>query len=101
MRTYNMMIIFESTMSEEGLEKALGRISDEVAKFGGKTQESKMIGKRAFARPMKKKHDGLYVKLSMEFEPLKIDELKERFRLNEDIFRVQILVADEKKVETA
>jgi len=83
-------------MSEDGLEKALGRIREEIAKHDGSAGDSKIMGKRTFARPMKKKHDGIFVKLDFQMDPARIDALKGRFKLNEDIFRVQIICADGK-----
>ena len=90
MNTYDSMIIFESSMSEEGLQKAIVRIKDEIGKLGGTSGDSKVMGKHTFARPMKKKNDGIYVKMGFDMAPDKIDALKGRFKLNEEVFRVQI-----------
>lgn len=96
LRAYSSTIIFESTLSEEGLEKALGRVREEITKQEGTAGDGKIMGKRTFARPMKKKHDGIYVKFDFQMDPSKMDVLKQRFKLNEDIFRVQIICADDK-----
>ena len=90
MNKYDAMIIFESSMSEEGLHKAMGRIKDEIKKLGGSSGESKIVGKHMFARPMKKKTDGIYVKMGFELDPAQIEVLNGRFKLNEEVFRVQI-----------
>lgn len=91
MNAYNATIIFESSMSEEGLQKALDRIKEEIGKLGGSSDgNSKMMGKHTFARPLKKKTDGIYVKMGLGLAPEKVAALKNRLKLNEEIFRVQI-----------
>jgi small subunit ribosomal protein S6 len=90
LNNYDAMIIFESSMSEEGLQKALGRVNEEIEKLGGKSGDSKVVGKHTFARPMNKKNDGIYVKMKFEFEPTKVAALNARFTLNDEVFRVQI-----------
>lgn len=90
---YDAMIIFESSMSEEGLQKALGRVKEEITKLGGTTGEAKIMGKRIFARPMKKKNDGVYIKMPCEMESQAVAKLKARLKLNDDVFRLQITCA--------
>ena len=55
------------------------------------------LGKRLFSRPMSKKDSGVYVKVRMELDPAKVDELVNRYHLVEEVFRVQILAVDERR----
>lgn len=97
MKKYEAMVIFDSSMSEEGLGKALVRLKDEIVKLKGDVSESKLLGKRAFARQLKKKDDGLYIKLPFQLEPTSVTALLARLKLNEDIFRVQITAVVDRK----
>ena len=65
--------------------------------MGGNIIAKDSLGKRAFARPMKKRDNGVYVKVRFELDPLKIKELVARYRLVEEVFRVQFLAVDDRR----
>ena len=46
---------------------------------------------------MKKYTTGVYVKVRFELDPAKVAELVDRYRLVEEVFRVQILAVDERR----
>ena len=46
---------------------------------------------------MKKRENGVYVKVRMELDPSKVDELVNRYHLVEEVFRVQILAVDDRR----
>jgi ribosomal protein S6 len=46
---------------------------------------------------MKKRESGVYVKVRLALDPARIEELVTRYRLVEDVFRVQILAVDERR----
>lgn len=97
MKDYEAMFIFSPSLNEEALEKILERIRGEITKQKGAVKDSRIIGKRVFARPLKKKESGQYVKMDLSMEPQSINPLLARFKLNDDIFRVQILCAGEQE----
>ena len=98
---YDAMIIFESSMSEENILKAMGRVKDEIGKLGGKCDDGRVVGKHSFARPMDKKKDGVYAKLGFELDAAQMGALNARFGLNDEVFRVQMTRAIEKKAQDA
>ena len=69
----------------------------EVARLGGNVLEKVSLGKRSFSRPMKKRESGVYVKVRFELDPLKVTELVNRYKLVEEVFRVQILAVDDRR----
>ncbi|MDA0991515.1 MAG: 30S ribosomal protein S6 [Verrucomicrobia bacterium] len=95
MSTYTLKLIFPSRLEEGQLEKALDRIGEDLKKLGGEINDKKVIGRRAFARPMQKQYEGVYVDLQVTLSPDQVSALNARFKLNQDIFRVQILTRDE------
>lgn len=97
LKNYDAMIIFESSMSEENILKAIVRVKDEIGKLGGKSDDGTIIGKRSFARTMHKKNDGIYVQLGMELDPAQMAALNARFTLNDEVFRVQMTRTIENK----
>jgi ribosomal protein S6 len=90
-------MIFLSTAKEDFLEKNIERIRGEIAKLNGSVQDVQALGLRAFARPLKKKDAGIYTRIRFSMEPANVNPLRARLKLNEDIFRAQIVCADMRK----
>jgi len=89
--TYRAMFILSTSLKDEDLKAAMDRVRQEIAGFGGETGAVKVMGKRTFARPMKKRDAGVYVLLWFRLDPANVSALRGRFKLNEDIFRSQVL----------
>ena len=97
MKKYDALYIFVGIAKDDALEANLEKALAEVTRLGGNVITKDSLGKRGFARPMKKRENGVYVKVRFEFDPLKIDELVKRYQLVEEVFRVQILAVDERR----
>ncbi len=91
MRTYDATFIFLTSMTEEAIEKTLARIGDEVSRLGGAVLNTEALGRRSFARPMRKQEAGFYYKVVLSLDPDNVDPLLGRFKLVDGIFRVQIV----------
>ena len=89
------MFIFPNKYSEEKLKSALDRVNKEIVTHGGEVKGSIVIGSRKFSRPMHKKTAGQYVKVLFDIEPNQITVLTGRYKLNDDVFRFQMVVADD------
>lgn len=101
MNKYEAMIIFPETLKEESLDAALDKVVAEIEKSGGKVEAKTRIGRRSFARPMEKQSGGQYMVVTFRLEGAKIAALQGRFKLNEEIFRVQIVRVPEVAAATA
>ena len=101
MKTYEAMFIFPSSLKDDALEKMLERIRGDIAKLNGTVVNTQVLGTRTFARPMQKRDAGLYVKMMIGLDPKDVAAFKAKCRLNEDIFRVQILCEEKVKVKAA
>jgi ribosomal protein S6 len=97
MKKYEALYIFVGIAKDDALNAYLEKALDEVARVGGTVLSTDVIGKRTFSRPMKKRESGVYVKVRLELDPARIEELVKRYRLVEDVFRVQILAVDERR----
>ena len=98
---YEAMFIFPESVKEDQLDAAVNRARGEIEKVGGRIESATRLGKRMFARRMKKQQGGHYVVVGFRIAGDQVTPLLERYRLAEDVFRVQIHRADEKAVETA
>ena len=97
MKKYDALYIFVGIAKDDALEACLEKALSEVTRVGGNVLETVSLGKRAFSRPMKKRESGVYVKVRLELDPQKVDELVNRYHLVEEVFRVQILAVDERR----
>ena len=97
MKKYDALYIFVGVVKEDALEVQLSKALAEVSRLGGNVLEQVNLGKRSFSRPMKKRESGVYVKVRFELDPLKVDELVNRYHLVEEVFRCQILAVDERR----
>lgn len=93
MKKYEALFILPDSLKEDSLAAALAKAQEEIQKLGGKVESVTPLGKRAFARPLKKKGVGHYVLVVFSMAPDQIASLQARYRLDENIFRVQIVVA--------
>ena len=94
-KTYEGLFIFPESFKDDAVDAAVERVKAEIEKQKGSIREVTKLGKRGFARPLKKQLSGSYVRLVFEIEPDKIVSLRARYRLMEDVFRVQIVRVEE------
>jgi ribosomal protein S6 len=95
MKRYEGLFILETAGKEEGIKDAIDKISSEITSAGGKVETVQKMDKKNFSRIADKKHNsGYYVNVIFESEPGTINQLKQRFALNEEVFRVLFTAAN-------
>ena len=97
MKKYDGLYIFAGNAKDDVLEASLTKAVAEIERFGGKVELQEILGKRTFARPMHKRENGVYAIVRFELDPAKVTELVNRYRLVEEVFRVQILAVDDRR----
>jgi ribosomal protein S6 len=94
MKRYEGLFILETAGREEGIKDTIDKISSEITSAGGKVETVQKMEKRNFARVAEKKHNsGYYVNVIFESEPSAITQLKHRFAMNDEVFRVLFTAA--------
>lgn len=93
MNKYEAMIILPESVKDSELEAELDRAAEEIKKLGGTIESKTRLGKRAFARKMGKQESGHYVIVTFSLDADKIQPLLARYKLTDNVFRVQILKA--------
>ena len=89
MKRYEGLFIFDIAGKEEGLKDSIDKISAEITNAGGKVETVQKMDKRNFSRVANKKHSaGFYVNVIFESQPSALDQLKHRFAMNDEVFRV-------------
>ncbi len=90
---YEGLFIFPESLDEEGLDQSIARVKEELEKLGGSLESTTRMGKKTFARPLKKQKAGLYVVMMFRLEGTKIDAFKHRLKLTSNVFRHQFVEA--------
>jgi small subunit ribosomal protein S6 len=89
MKRYEGLFILNTTGKEEGIKDIIDAISADITAAGGKVETVQKMDKRPFSRIADKKYtSGFYVNIIFEAEPGAIAQLRTRFALNADVFRV-------------
>ncbi|PYJ05816.1 MAG: 30S ribosomal protein S6 [Verrucomicrobia bacterium] len=89
MKRYEALFILEPPAKEDGLKETLDKISAEIASAGGKVETVQKMDKRNFSRVADRKHSsGQYVNIIFESQPAALEQLKHRFAMNPEVFRI-------------
>jgi ribosomal protein S6 len=93
-KRYEGLFILDTAGKEEGIKDAIDKISDEITSLGGKVETVQKMEKKSFVRVANKKHSaGYYLNVIFEGKPDLLDQLKHRFAMNSDVFRVLFTLA--------
>lgn len=95
MNRYEAMFILPESVKDEELKDVLESICDEIKKLDGQIESQTRLGKRPFSRKLKKEMAGHYVIVTFTLPGDKIAALQARYKLDERIFRVQIVRQDQ------
>ena len=89
MKRYEGLFILNTAGREEGVKDALDKISAEIETAGGKVETVQKMDKKNFVRVADKRHSaGFYANVIFTGTPTIVAQLRTRFALNEEIFRV-------------
>lgn len=89
MKRYEGLFILKSASREEGIKEIIDNISAEIIRLGGKIETVQKMDRRSFSRVRKKANNaGFFVNFILEIKPEMIVQLRSRFTLSEDVFRV-------------
>ena len=102
MKRYEALFILQTAGKEEGIKDTIDKISADITAAGGKVETVQKMDKRNFSRVADKKFNaGYYVNIIFESQPAVIDQLKHRFAMNDEVFRVLFTNAPAPKAAAA
>ena len=94
MNKYEGLFILNTVGKEEGVKDALDKISNEITAVGGKIETVQKMERKPFARVADKRHaSGFYANVIFDATPAVVAQLQNKFKLNEDVFRVLFTIA--------
>ena len=89
MKRYEGLFILNTAGKEEGIKDIIDVISADITAAGGKVETVQKMDKRAFARIADKRfQSGFYANVIFEAGPATVAQLRQKFGLNQDVFRV-------------
>ncbi len=95
MKTYEAMFIFSDHLSDEELDPKIKSARGEIEALQGEVVSSTRLGRRQFARPIKKSDHGHYAVLTFRIESEHIPALHAKYKLSDGLLRVQVVLAEE------
>lgn len=90
MKTYEVVVILDQDKVEAEGETFADGIAAEIANFGGSIKRTKNLGKKTFARAIKKKTAGIYWDFVVEAEGAFVAAIKDKYRLNATVLRLVV-----------
>jgi small subunit ribosomal protein S6 len=88
-KRYEGLFILDTAGKEENIKDIIDRISAEITNLGAKVETVQKMEKRSFTRIADKKHtSGFYVNVIFEAQPALLDQIRNRFTMNPEVFRV-------------
>jgi ribosomal protein S6 len=89
MKKYEGLFILNIAGKEEGIKDVIDKISADISTAGGKVETVQKMDKKNFSRIADKRHQsGFYVNVIFDAKPDAVAQLRGKFAMNEDIFRV-------------
>ncbi|MBI2066544.1 MAG: 30S ribosomal protein S6 [Deltaproteobacteria bacterium] len=85
--SYETVYVLRTDLSEEGNKKVGGRLSDLVARNGGKILEQKDLGIRSLAYQIARQSKGHYYQVNYEGRGNLVQEVEKNLRLTEEVLR--------------
>ncbi|MDX1952248.1 MAG: 30S ribosomal protein S6 [Verrucomicrobiota bacterium] len=102
MKRYEGLFILNTAGREEGIKEMIDKLSAEITSLGGKVETVQKMDKRAFSRVSDKKYtSGFYTNVIFEADPATVSQLRTRFSLNDEVFRVMFTEAPVPKAAVA
>ncbi len=101
MKPYEALFILSETVRDENVEEFAAKIRAEIERAGGVIEQTLPMGRRSFASALKKREGGFYLRIDFMIEPDKLSVIQSRTKLNEDIFRMQIVGVAEERFRAA
>jgi ribosomal protein S6 len=89
MKRYEGLFILNTAGKEEAVKDTLDKVEAEIVAAGGKVETVQKMERKSFARVADKKHiAGFYANVIFNGTPALVSQLRTKFALNQEIFRV-------------
>jgi len=95
---YEILIIYDPTLTQEILEERISNFKKWVEELSGKVENVEDKGVEKLTYEINKTAQGHFVLINFNLDPLKVEELRKEIKLDETVWRYMIKKNDEVKV---
>ena len=87
LQDYELVLVFSPEVAENGVEAAVGKVSQLITERGGTLSTVEQWGKRRLAYPIKHFMEGSYVLARFKLMPMLATELEADLQISEEVLR--------------
>lgn len=91
MNNYEGMFIINPQLSDEGAEKVIESIQEEIKKNSGEVADINRLGRQRLSYPIKKFSEGYYILLNFKGDGGLVGKILAKYKINDNILRNLIL----------
>ncbi len=91
MRTYELMIISDGTLSEDSVTANVERFTNLIGQLGGSVDRVDHWGKREFAYEINHQREGYYTVVDFQIDGQQLPELERQLRLTDAVVRHKVV----------
>lgn len=91
MKKYEAIFILDIRKVEDEGKGFTEEFGKNLESWGGKLIEANAMGRKQFAREINKRKAGIYWNYIFELDPLKVKEIRDKYRLDERMIRMLII----------
>ena len=95
MPRYETVFVLDPSLDDKTIQKEIKKVEDLIAGHKGQVLKIDKWGKKRFAYPIKKKHEGYYTLILFEGDGKIPKELERVYKLNEFCLRYLTVIAEE------
>jgi ribosomal protein S6 len=94
LKKYEAVVILDDRKHSDGGEGFIAEFTQNVEGLGGSVGETEEMGRRQLAHPINRRNAGRYWDLTIELPPAGVAELKEKYRLDRTVLRLEVFIYD-------
>jgi len=95
MRTYELTIIVDPTVEEDGLQSQIEALTERIEQAEGQVENVKIWGRRRLAYPIKKFTEGHYVLFTLKLLPESVKDIERDLLISEIVIRHLVVCTDD------
>ncbi|OGV39011.1 MAG: 30S ribosomal protein S6 [Lentisphaerae bacterium GWF2_49_21] len=96
MKKYESIFILDERQVDDQGKAFAEEISELIKRIGGSLEETVPMGRKQFARKIEKKKSGIYYDFVFSVDEAKVKEVKDKYRLDKRVLRMQTFDYDER-----
>ncbi|MFC1498866.1 30S ribosomal protein S6 [Verrucomicrobiota bacterium] len=99
MKSYEALFIFHDSLKSEDVQKLVTTtVCDEITGMNGVVKDTHLLGKRSFSRSINRRNAGQYARVDFSMDAIKVSDLQEKLKTNNDVLRCQIVCGCKKSI---